>query len=213
MFLSTLISPNPDPCVRRGTRPQELCFEPDPPSPAPFPPPVCSHPTYRKERAPCSPKFVLFHCPAPFCARGWDRDGHRGPHTSPSSHGTVTQKGLSSSFFLTYSLRHPPFLSTCAMTNVTQHPSRILNINPLNPMWEPAGERLPIRTASYMDRNSCTRPSIYKTKDTSKPTAPLQPGTQIKLNPKGQTPKASPEQGEPSVFHLGWRMATDDALG
>lgn len=143
---------HPDPRVRRGTRPQELCFEPDPPSPAPSPPPVCSHPTYRKEHAPCSPKFVLLHCPAPFCARGWDRGGHRGPHTtSPLSHIVFTQKGLSSSFFLTYSLRHPPFLSTCTMTNVTQHPSQVLNINPLNPMWEPAGERLPIQTASYMD--------------------------------------------------------------
>lgn len=71
-----------------------------------------------------------------------------------------------------------------------------------------------------MDRNFCTRLSIYKTKDSSKPTlnksrktAPFWPGTQIKLNPKGQTAKASPKQGEPSVFHLGWRMATDDALG
>lgn len=160
---------HPDPRVHRGTRPQELCFEPDPPSPAPSPPPVCSHPTYRKEHAPCSPKFVLLHCPAPFCARGWDRGGHRGPHTTSSlSHIVFTQKGLSSSFFLIYSLRHPPFLSTCTMTNVTPHPSQVLNINPLNPMWEPAGEWLPIRTASYMDRNFCTRPSFYKTKDTSK---------------------------------------------
>lgn len=88
---------HPDPRVRRGTRPQELCFEPDPPSPASSPPPVCSHPTYRKEHAPCSPKFVLLHCPAPFCARGWWTQGT--PHNVSSKSHCIHPKGTFLLFF------------------------------------------------------------------------------------------------------------------